>query len=54
MALIDGPASGRWLASGDGEIASQKITRDDVARFILKELVEPHFVRTTVALSGLR
>ncbi len=54
VALIDGPASGRWLASRDGEIASQQITRGDVARFILEELADPHFVGKTVALSGLR
>lgn len=52
VALTDAPATGDWLASPDGGIRRQQVSRGDLAAFILSELREPRRHRATVAFSG--
>ena len=54
VALTDGPPTGRWLASSTGNTGVQKITRDDLADFILAELLRPAHIGATVTLSGVK
>ena len=52
VALTDAPASGDWLASPDGAIRRQQVSRHDLARFIVTELDTGAHWRGSVAFSG--
>jgi uncharacterized protein YbjT (DUF2867 family) len=52
VALTDAPATGDWLASEQGHIRRQQVSRSDLARFVVSELGQPRHHRETVALSG--
>lgn len=52
VALTDGPATGDWLASREGEIRRQRVSRGDLAQFIVAELGEGRHRRASVAFSG--
>ncbi len=54
VALTDETSTDRWLASRTGGIGKQKISRGDVASFIVAELFEPAYIGATVSLSGAR
>lgn len=54
VALTDAPRTGRWLASTSGEVGSQKISRDDLALFLVECVRGSGFVKATAALSGVR
>lgn len=54
VALTNAPPTNSWLASTSGEIGLQKISRDDLAFFLLECLHGSGFVKATVALSGVR
>ncbi len=52
VALTDKPESGDFLASPDGAIRRQQVSRSDLARFIVTELAERRHPRGTIAFSG--
>ena len=52
VALTEGPETGAWLASPEGRIRRQQVSRADLAAFILSELNTPRHLRATVAFSG--
>lgn len=52
VALTDAPATGDWLASADGTIRRQQVSRKDLARFIVTELTERKHPVASVAFSG--
>lgn len=52
VALTDGPATGDWLASAQGDIRKQQVSRQDLAGFMLAEVSERRYRRATVAFSG--
>lgn len=52
VALTDGPATGDWFASPEGALRRQQVSREDLAAFIVAELREGRYHRTTVAFSG--
>ena len=52
VGLTDAPASGNCLASAEGAIRSQQVSRNDLARFIVDELQARRHLRATVAFSG--
>lgn len=54
VALTDETPTGRWLESRTGSIGKQKISRGDVASFIVAELLDPAYVGSTVSLSGAK
>jgi uncharacterized protein YbjT (DUF2867 family) len=52
VGLVNGPATGEWLADTDGVIRSQQISRADVAAFLVSLAGKERYSRATVALSG--
>ena len=52
VALTDAPATGDWLASVQGQIRRQRVSRSDLAQFLVEELGQPRHHRETVAFSG--
>jgi uncharacterized protein YbjT (DUF2867 family) len=52
VGLTDAPASGRWFASTTGETRNMRMSRKDVAAFIVEEIGKPRYSRQTVTLSG--
>jgi uncharacterized protein YbjT (DUF2867 family) len=52
VALTDKPAAQQWLASTQGVIRSNEMSRADVAAFLLSILETQDYSRSTVALSG--
>ena len=52
VALTAETPTGRWLASRTGGIGKQKISRGDVADFIVAELLVPAYIGATVSLSS--
>ena len=50
--LTDGPATGDYLFGTDPAIMSNSISRADVARFALRQLEEPGFLRQAPAIVG--
>ncbi len=52
VGLTDAPASGRWFASATGETRNMRMSRKDVAAFIVEEIDNPRYRRQTVTLSG--
>jgi uncharacterized protein YbjT (DUF2867 family) len=52
VGLIDGAATGQWLADDEGRIRRQQIRRADVAAFLLALVSSDGSLRETVSLSG--
>ncbi len=52
VGLIDGAATGQWLADDTGRIRRQQIRRADVAAFILTLVSGDGSLRKSVSLSG--
>jgi uncharacterized protein YbjT (DUF2867 family) len=52
VALNDKPGTHNWLASAQGVIRSNEMSRADVAQFLLSILQTKDYSRSTVALSG--
>lgn len=52
VGLTNAPAKGDFFASTDGQTRKMRISREDVAAFIAKDIVEPRYHRQTVVLSG--
>ena len=52
VGLTDAPAAGDWFASTTGETRKMRMSRKDVAAFIVQEIDAPRHHRETVALSG--
>ena len=52
VGLTDAAATGDWLASPEGAIRSQLVSRGDVAAFILATLADGGHSRATIAFSG--
>ncbi len=53
VGLTDGAATGRWLASTQGDRRKRTISRVDLADYIAATLAAGHHLRETVVLSGL-
>jgi putative NADH-flavin reductase len=53
VGLTDGAATGRWLASTQGERRKRTISRIDLAAFIVDNLSNARYKRETVVMSGL-
>jgi uncharacterized protein YbjT (DUF2867 family) len=52
VGLTDGPATGVWLADTNGTIRGQRMSRADVASFLVSLVNDEKYSRATVALSG--
>jgi uncharacterized protein YbjT (DUF2867 family) len=52
VGLSDGPATNTWLADTEGLIRRQKMSRADVAAFLVSLISSKDYSRATVALSG--
>lgn len=52
VALTDSAAAGAWVASAEGAIGKQQVSRADLANFIITEATEGQHHRQTVAFSG--
>jgi len=52
VGLTNGPCTNKWLASTDGVIRRQQMSRADVAAFLVSLVAATDYSRTTVGLSG--